>query len=250
VHLGLRKLLLGALVTAFCGQTALVYFDDTADANPGLSELAVRGRRIWHQRNCQICHQVFGFGGFLGPDLTNAAPRLSRERLDQVLTTGNAQMPAFHLPPEDIDAIQQYLRELDRTGVGVARQGTVLDPPAVMKAILAHGDVHPGPAAAMAGLATFRMHCTTCHVPFQATPLGFMTAPDLTTVVDRLDDAAIRKTILEGLPGRGMQSWNLPAATVDELVAYFHWLRDERAAIAENLPGVDRPQGLPWWEFK
>jgi hypothetical protein len=69
-------------------------------------------------------------------------------------------------------------------------------------------------------------------------------------VVDRLDDASIRKTILEGRPGRGMQSWNLPAATVDELVAYFHWLRDERGAIAENLPGVDRPQGLPWWEFK
>jgi nitric oxide reductase subunit C len=250
VHLGLRKLLLGSLVTAFCGQTALVYFDQTADASPALSELAVRGRQIWHQRNCQVCHQIYGFGGFLGPDLTNAAPRLSRERMDQVLTSGNAQMPAFHLAADEIDAIAAYLRELDRTGTGVARQGTALDPTAVMAAIVAWRDTHPGSAAAMAGLATFRSNCTTCHVPFQATALGFMTAPDLTTVVDRLDDAGIQKTILEGRPGRGMQSWNLAPAKVDELVAYFHWLRQERAAIAANLPGVDRPQGLPWWEFK
>lgn len=250
MHLGLRKLLMGALVGAFCGQTALVYLDDTADERQQLSEIASRGRRIWHQRNCQVCHQVYGFGGFLGPDLTNAAPRLTRQRLDEILTAGNAQMPAFHLRPDEIDGIEAYLRELDKTGVGVAREGTPLEPAKVMAAILAHSSAHAPPGPAVAGLTTFRAHCTNCHVPFQATALGFHTAPDLTTVVERLDDAGIRKTILEGRPTRGMQSWNLPPVAVDELVAFLHWLHTDRAAIAVQLPGVDRPQGLPWWEFK
>ena len=66
-----RQGLMLALVCAFVAQTWLVYADPAGKRTP-LSPLAARGRALWHRRNCQSCHQIYGFGGFLGPDLTNA----------------------------------------------------------------------------------------------------------------------------------------------------------------------------------
>lgn len=242
---------MASLVASFVGQSALVYLDDTADAREPLSAEAVRGRRLWHEHNCQICHQIYGFGGFLGPDLTNAAQRLTRARLDEVLTLGNAQMPAFHLAADQIDAIETYLRELDRTGIGVARRSPPLDARAVLAALDEHAAAHPPPATAAKGLATFRTLCMGCHVPLQSTPLGFNTAPDLSTVLDRLDEAGIRKTIAEGRLPKGMPPWpSLTEPAVAEIVALFRWLHDERAAIRARVPGSEGLQSLPWWEFR
>ncbi len=76
-----RRTMVVALALAFVVQTGLVYTDDTADNLPSLSEEAQEGWWLWHHHNCQSCHQFFGYGGFLGPDLTNAADRLTDERL-------------------------------------------------------------------------------------------------------------------------------------------------------------------------
>lgn len=65
-----KRVLPTLLVATFAIQTALVYSDERAD---GLSEPAIRGRELWYANACQVCHQVYGNGGFLGPDLTNAA---------------------------------------------------------------------------------------------------------------------------------------------------------------------------------
>jgi nitric oxide reductase subunit C len=251
VHLGLRKLLMALLLASFAGQSALVYFDDTADKLPGLSELGVKGRRIWHDHNCGVCHQVYGFGGFLGPDLTNAAQRLPRSRYEEVLTLGTAQMPAFHFTSQQISAVEQFLIELDRTGIGVARQAPPIGSRSLLAALDAHAVQSPPPDAARRGMATFQKYCTACHVPLQATPLGFNTAPDLSSVVSRLDDAAIRTTIVQGRPAKGMMSWPmLDAAAVDDVIAFFHWLGRERNTIAARVAGLGTAQPLPWWEFR
>ena len=89
-----RKLLIFCLVAIFAVQTWLVY-SDPAGKDATLSPLASAGQTVWRENNCQSCHQLFGFGGFLGPDLTNAIGALSTERLDSVLTIGSGQMPAF-----------------------------------------------------------------------------------------------------------------------------------------------------------
>ena len=242
---------MASLLASFAGQTALVYLDDTADKLPALSPLAVQGRHLWHEHNCGVCHQVFGFGGFLGPDLTNAAQRLTRARYDEVLTLGNAQMPAFHFSSDQIDAIETFLFELDQTGIGVARRAPPINSRALLAALDEHAAQGQPPDAARRGLATFQKHCTACHVPLQATPLGFNTAPDLSTVVSRLDDAAIRTTIVQGRPTKGMQAWPiLDAAAVGDVIAFFHWLGSERSAIGARVPGVGATQGLPWWEYR
>ncbi|HEX5050593.1 MAG TPA: c-type cytochrome [Planctomycetota bacterium] len=245
-----RKLLMSCLLGAFCVQTAFVYLDDTADKLPRLSEEAVQGRRIWHAHNCQVCHQIHGFGGFLGPDLTNAAPRLTTERLHQVLTDGTGQMPAFHLGDEQIALVTAYLDELPSTGVGVSRRHVPVDPMKVRRGIEEHMVACPPPDAVRRGFQLFCQNCTVCHVPFQATPLGLQTAPDLTTVVERLDDDAVRATLKSGRPDRGMPAWALPAPAIDEIVAMLHWWHDERAPLAQRIGGVGETQPLPWWEYR
>ena len=85
----------------------------------------------------------------------------------------------------------------------------------------------------------------------QSTPLGLQTAPDLTTVLTRLDAKAVRTTIVDGRPDRGMQSWqHLPPETIDDLVAFLSWLNEERPKLAKAVGGVGTAQPLPWWEYK
>jgi nitric oxide reductase subunit C len=251
VNLVQRKLLMSGLVAAFAAQTALVYLDDTASTFETLSEEAVRGRRLWHDYNCQSCHQIHGFGGFLGPDLTNAGKRLTAERLTEVLTVGTLQMPAFHFTEDQQLDMDQFLLELSAMGIGVPRRNKPLDPAAVMAAVDQRVQTQAPGEAVVRGLAAFKQNCTSCHLPLQATPLGLQTAPDLTTVLSRIDEAAVRTTIVDGRPERGMQSWkDLPKETIDDLVAFLKWLNEERAELAKSVGGVGAEQPLPWWEYK
>jgi len=251
VNLVHRKLLMGALVAAFGVQTALVYADDTAERLAPLSAEAVRGRRLWHEHNCQSCHQIHGFGGFLGPDLTNAGDRLTDERLQEVLTVGNAQMPAFHFTDAQVADVKAFLVELSAMGVGVPRIVVPLDV-AEVRAALADRLAQPGvPDDVAHGGGLFQALCTACHVPLQATPLGLQTAPDLTTVLERLDEAQVRATIADGRPERGMQAWgHLGDDNVAALAAFVLWLNSERDALLDAVGGPPGAQPTPWWEYR
>ena len=73
-----KKGLLAVLVLCFLVQSVLVYTDHV---DLELSAKAIEGRRLYHESACQVCHQLWGQGGFLGPDLTNAASRVDETRL-------------------------------------------------------------------------------------------------------------------------------------------------------------------------
>lgn len=252
MQVGLRKAMMATLLAAFVGQTALVYTDSTADRTPPLSEEAVLGRRLWHEHNCQACHQTYGFGGFLGPDLTNAGRRLKTDYLAKVLGVGPnegiSQMPAFHMDAEQVAWIEAYLIELDKTGIGVPRQFVPPDPSAVYAAVRTHAE--SASADVQQGALMFQAYCSACHTPFCATPLGPHTAPDLSTVCDRLDDAAILETILKGRIDRGMPAQPHMETFAPQLIKMLHWLRAERDNIASQLGGLGEKADLPWWEFK
>jgi len=256
MHTGLRKAMMASLLACFVGQTVLVYTDETADRTPPLSELALEGRHIWHDYNCQACHQLYGFGGFLGPDLTNAGPRLAAsDHLTKVLTEGPnegiSQMPAFWMNEDQIAALEQFFIELNETGVGVPHAFKQPDPAVIFEAISAHATETNAPADVMTGLAMFKPICGHCHTPFSATPLGLHTAPDLSTVTDRLDDAGILETITKGRMERGMppQPPNITALG-PQFLALLHWLKKERAAIVARFGGSTDELSLPWWEYK
>lgn len=246
MHIGARKLLMGFLVLAYVLQTGIVYSDSTADQREALSTMALEGRRIWHTHNCQACHQFYGFGGFLGPDLTNASSRLTRVRLDQILTKGSVPMPAFWMTSQEIDAIEAYLQEMDRTGIGVARSHPPLDKERLWKAL----EAAAMPEEARQGMALFRRQCTVCHVPFQSTSLGLQTAPDLSTVMDRMSLEAIDETMRQGRPEKGMPPTHLDADKRRRVQAFFAWMHGERARLLPEVRGPQEAGGLPWWEYR
>ena len=249
-----KKRLLAVLVACFAVQTGLVYSDDVGLT---LSSEAVEGRRLFHENSCQVCHQFWGQGGFLGPDLTNAASRVDETRLASLLTVGSGQMPAMHFTESEISAVRAFLDEVDRSGVGrgqlrlgSADAGTT--PQAAFEAAVV--DAAPSPDAAV-GFETFRSGiCSACHFPFQVSVVG---APDLSTVVERLDAAEIREVLTAGRPEKGMPPPvpTLSEADIAQVIAYFGWLNQNRSALegetARRRSGrsVDWSR-LPWWEFR
>ncbi|HEX6813290.1 MAG TPA: cytochrome c [Planctomycetota bacterium] len=247
-----RKIMMASLVLAFVGQSTLVYTDATADAHPRLEATALRGRQLWLDNNCQACHQIYGFGGFLGPDLTNAAARIDRKRLETMLTVGSGQMPAWHFSKDQIDAIEAFLRAIDRTGIGQARSTVPIPRDQVMAAIEQEAAKDPMSPQAVVGQHLFHATCAACHCLFTSTPLGPYLAPDLSGLKNRMSDAEILQVIANGRPARGMPAWPLPEEHRTALLAYLGWLARHRDAVLAGwrASSADTHEGLPWFEFR
>ncbi len=244
------------LVAAFLLQTVLVYSDERTDP---LDETALRGRALWHQHGCQVCHQIYGQGGFLGPDLTNVHSRIDSVRLRTLLTVGSGQMPAFRFTDQEIADVRAFLKSMDRPdlGRGQLRLGKSEDGDPwqrfdeVVRPMLMRDEA----AAIRRGWEAFRGRpCAACHQPLVASPTG---APDLSRAADRLSDDELRQVLESGRLTKGMPP-PAPAFSADELsdlIAFLEWLSTERAAIEQRweTSGPDRSvnwQTVPWWEYR
>lgn len=86
-----------------------------------MSSLAAEGKVIWQEKNCTACHQVYGLGGHLGPDLTNVSATRSTEYIKVFLSNGTQVMPNFHLSEHEKEALTTYLKELNKAGNGDPR---------------------------------------------------------------------------------------------------------------------------------
>ncbi len=253
-HPSSKKLLLSVLVACFVVQTGLVYSDGV---DLVLSEQAVEGRRLFHENSCQVCHQLWGQGGFLGPDLTNASSRVDETRLASLLTVGSGQMPSFRFSDEQIAAMRAFLSELDESDVGRGqlRLGNPADgtsPQAAFETAVAGASP---PSDVAAGFETFTSGiCSACHFPFQVSP---MLAPDLSLVVDRVTDEDIDAVLTTGRPEKGMPPPfpALDATARTQVIAYFKWLNENRAVLIAESARIQAGRSvdwskLPWWEFR
>lgn len=111
-----RKLVLFIPVFFFFVQTYFVYSDSTGYELLELTDVASKGREVWHKYNCQSCHQIYGFGGFLGPDLTNRGKNFSVDILQSLLAFGPRGMPSTYLTRQEALSLHFYFLELDMTG--------------------------------------------------------------------------------------------------------------------------------------
>ena len=75
-----------------------------------------KGKLLWQDYNCNACHQVYGLGGFLGPDLTNEYSLRGPVFIRTMLQNGTAVMPQFNMTEEEIDDISSYLKDVDASG--------------------------------------------------------------------------------------------------------------------------------------
>lgn len=98
---------------------------------PPMSDQARLGQKIYQDRNCIACHQFYGLGGYMGPDLTNVISTRGEAYAGAFIASGTARMPNFNLSPDEVAALVAFLGAVDQTGTyppknyAVAWNGTV-----------------------------------------------------------------------------------------------------------------------------
>jgi nitric oxide reductase subunit C len=114
------KTIVFAIITlSAAAYSFVVYTDGTAVKKGKLNgPQAVKGHLLYQEYNCTACHQLYGLGGYLGPDLTNvmSAPGKGEVYVGAILQSGTSRMPNFHFSKDDIEALSAYLRRVDESG--------------------------------------------------------------------------------------------------------------------------------------
>ena len=78
-----------------------------------------KGKIIFQNRNCISCHQLYGLGGYLGPELTTAWSDKTRGEIyiRAFLMAGGNRMPKYNFNKDEINSIVEYLRYVDSTAI-------------------------------------------------------------------------------------------------------------------------------------
>lgn len=111
----IKFLILTVLCISFLSYSMVLY--TTLDNGmPVAGEFALEGKTVWQQNNCQACHQLYGLGGHLGPDLTNVYSTKPEAYIRAILQTGTPVMPNFHLDKKEINALVAFFEYTNSTG--------------------------------------------------------------------------------------------------------------------------------------
>ena len=77
---------------------------------------AENGKLVWQKYNCNACHQLYGLGGYLGPDLTNVYSKRSDAFIKAFLKNGTTAMPNFNINDYEMDCLLKYFNTIDNSG--------------------------------------------------------------------------------------------------------------------------------------
>ena len=113
-----NRLVYTVLGIAFVLFTGLVYTQAVPYQAEIANPMAVHGKMLWQQKNCSSCHQLYGLGGFLGPDLTNVISAKGKGKIyaAAIMKSGTQVMPNFHLNDMEIEALLAFLEQADKSG--------------------------------------------------------------------------------------------------------------------------------------
>lgn len=247
------------LIAIYLAVSAIAYTDfPRAHARPNLSDLERRGLHIWRRHNCQACHQIYGFGGFHGPDLTNLVndARLDEE-FSSILERGLGRMPAFNLEQDEQRAVLAYLRRLDDSGqsqptpLRARRPVDRVEHFRKLTEMWARQSGKKLRSEVREGCETWsRLSCGTCHTPFAR---GTVRASDLTVRAVDHSVEAIWDVLQQG-------SGRMPAFVVDHdevgaLASYLEWVCTRRSDLVDlNDRMLEREEfrwsAVPWFEYR
>ena len=118
-----KLLLVILLLVGFITYTGFIYKDLPVTTSHATSA-AMEGKALWQQKNCNACHQVYGLGGYLGPDLTNVFSKRGPAYISAFLKNGTPVMPNFHFTQTEINALLAYLKNIDHSGTADPRKFT------------------------------------------------------------------------------------------------------------------------------
>ncbi len=124
VSLGLgTAVLVAGLYFSFVGMANARYGEKIVLPDRTLLVSEMRGARVYTEKNCAYCHQIFGRAGRReGPDLSGVKMRkrspewLQRFILNPRIYHPGTTMPRYEIPLEDLEALAAYLLSLDPQG--------------------------------------------------------------------------------------------------------------------------------------
>lgn len=121
-----KRLLFGTLVISFFIYTFIIYTKgvSTDKGKKYLTEQSKLGKILFQKYNCVSCHQIYGLGGYMGPDLTNVISTKGKgpDYAKAILENGTLKMPNFHLSPYEIEELVAFLTYVDKTGVSPVKK--------------------------------------------------------------------------------------------------------------------------------
>lgn len=102
------------LTGVFLIYTGYLFFSTTDKVYPNnkISE----GKKVWLKYNCNACHQIYGLGGFLGPDLTNIISRTDSNYLKAFVLSGTKVMPKFKMEENELTSLINFFVSIDSSG--------------------------------------------------------------------------------------------------------------------------------------
>lgn len=110
-------MIFGTLFVSFFFYSAYVYTTGTEAAHvPQMSDEARRGQQVFQEYNCIACHQFYGLGGYMGPDLTNVISNRGPAYAGAFISAGTASMPNLGLSAAEVADVVAYLGFVDTTG--------------------------------------------------------------------------------------------------------------------------------------
>lgn len=97
--------------------TVGIWFADSRLDKSSAFDIA-QGKLVWQKYNCQSCHQFYGLGGHLGPDLTNVYSRVNGNRiiLSALIRSGNQRMPDYRMDTTEMESLLDFLEQMDASG--------------------------------------------------------------------------------------------------------------------------------------
>ena len=81
--------------------------------------LVADGARVFHDKGCENCHTVSGYGGIRGPDLTYAADTMTPAQMTTRIYSGATNMPSYNgnLTSDQLSALLAFLGSRHRQPV-------------------------------------------------------------------------------------------------------------------------------------
>lgn len=108
---------MGILVGIFLSYSFHLYTGGIEEntPRPEMTNEARRGKIVFQEYNCISCHQIYGLGGYMGPDLSNVLSTQGKgeEYAKAFLKSGTQRMPNFELNDEEIKALIAYMKFVD-----------------------------------------------------------------------------------------------------------------------------------------
>lgn len=126
MKLNTKRFISGILVASFFVYSIVIYTVGTRvdKGEKWVTENAKKGKLLFQQKNCIACHQIYGLGGYMGPDLTNVISAAGKGPVfaRTILQYGTERMPNYHLTESEINEILEFLTYADKTGTSPVKK--------------------------------------------------------------------------------------------------------------------------------